>query len=67
MLLTLGSLSAQLGNGCFESLAETKLFNFNMEKSYIIIVGANKARKKLTEKFKVNPPTIYGKPLVLVD
>ena len=32
-------LSAQLGNDRFESLAETKLLDYNMTKSYIVILG----------------------------
>ena len=60
-------LSAQLGIDCFVNLAKSKQLTYNLNKSYIIILGNKKARKKLKKSFEENPPKLYGKPMQIVD
>ena len=59
--------SAQEGLDRFESLAESKLLTYNLKKSYIVILGAKKARRELKKKFEKNPPKLYGQPLQIVN
>ena len=47
----------------FEALAESKMLEYNLKKSSIVILGKGKARTALEEKFLENPPLLYGKPL----
>ena len=42
-------------------MAETKLLDFNIEKSCFIIIGKGKDKRRLKEEFKVSPPQIYGR------
>ena len=65
--LSLDPLSVQLGNDRFENLAESKLLDYNLKKSYVIILGAKKARKELIRKFEDFPPTLYGNPVQVVE
>ena len=53
--------SAQMGNDRLESLAESKLLDYNMNNTVIIILGKKKARESLLERFEEDNPTIYGK------
>ena len=43
-----------------EAMAETKLLDFNTDKSVIIIIGNKKIRASLENEFQLNPPTLYG-------
>ena len=54
------TVSAQMGNDRMVAMAETKLLDFNMDKSCIIIIGRGKSRKELEAKFDENPPQLYG-------
>ena len=56
-------LSAQMGNDKMEALAETKLLDYNMDKTCYIVVGKDKERKHLEDEFKANPPTLYGQKM----
>ena len=56
-------LSAQMGNDRMEAMAETKLLDFNMDKSCLIIIGQGKARKVLEDQFDENPPLLYGQKM----
>ena len=58
--MCLDAVSAQMGNDRMEAMAETKLLDFNRDKSCIIIVGKGKARQKMEEDFSMNPPLLYG-------
>ena len=59
------SSSSQAGLDRFESLAETENLSYNLDKSSIVILGAKKAREKLTSEFEENPSKLYGKNLKL--
>jgi hypothetical protein len=39
-------VSAQMGNDRMEAMAETKLLDFNMNKSCIIIIGKRQSKKR---------------------
>ena len=65
MSLSLHSL--QLGLDRFHSLAETKLLDFNMTKTFCIILGNKKAGKKLEEEYLENPTKLYGEEVKLVS
>ena len=56
----LDPLSAQSGNDRMEAMAETKLLDFNTDKSCIIIIGRGKTRKQLENDFSKTPPLLYG-------
>ena len=58
--LAFDPVSAQMGNDRLENLAETKLLNFNLLKTCIIVLGYKKAREKLITEFEENNPTLYG-------
>ena len=60
-------LSAQYGLDRFEHLAESKVLQYNETKSFIIILGAKGARRRLKKEFQDNPPTLYGRPMQIVD
>ena len=51
-------VSAQMGNDRFEAMAEVKLLSYNIDKCKVLILGEKKAKKKLEESFKANPPTL---------
>ena len=63
----LDRISVQYGFDRFENLAETKLLQYNLSKTVVVIMGKGKARKRLKEKFKENPPTLYGKPVKIEE
>ena len=53
-------MSAQMGISRLEAMAETKLLDFNMDKSCIVIIGKGKQRKEHVSQFEENwyiPPT----------
>ena len=54
-------VSAQIGNDKMEAMAETKLLDFNMDKSCLIAIGRKKARTDLEKKLIENPPQLYGR------
>ena len=54
-------LDAQLGNYRFENLADSKLLQYNILKSTIIVVGEKKAREKLMKEFEANHPLVWKK------
>ena len=49
------TFSAQIGNELIDTVMETKLLDFNLDKSCYIIVGKNKCQKDIRESFKANP------------
>ena len=52
--------SAQMGNDRMENMAETKLLNFNVEKSCYIVIGNKKTRKEMKDKLVSNPLQFCG-------
>ena len=43
-----------------EALAETKLLNYNLEKSCFIVIGSKKTRKELEEQLQQSPIHLCG-------
>ena len=56
-------VSAQKGNDKMETLAETKLLDYNMDKSCFILFGSNKDRKKIEDELNEHPLVLYNKPM----
>ena len=54
-------VSLQMGNDRMEAMAETKLLDFNMDKSCFIVIGNIKVNQDMQDKLALNPPTLYGK------
>ena len=62
--LSLDIESTQMGNNRMETMAETKLLNFNMEKSCFIVFGSKKSRNTIKEKADANPIKLCGADMV---
>ena len=62
--LSLDIESTQMGNKKMETMAETKLLNFNMEKSCFIVFGSKKSREKIKEEVAANPIKLCGSDMV---
>ena len=58
--LSLDIESAQVGNDKMEAMAETKLLNYNLEKSCFILIGNKKTRTEMQEKLQSCPLTLCG-------
>ena len=57
-------VSVQMGNNKMEAMAETKLLDFNMDKSCLIVIGKKKkVRGDMENKLAQNPPLLYGKKM----
>ena len=61
--LCLDPVSAQMGNAKMEAMAETKLLDFNTDKSCFIIIGKDKEQRKLEDVFAADKPLLYGSPM----
>ena len=61
--LCLDPVSAQMGNAKMEAMAETKLLDFNIDKSCYIIIGKERERRRLEETFAANKPMLYGEAM----
>ena len=59
----LDPVSAQFGNDKMEAVAETKLLDFNTDKSCFIIICKGKAKQEMQNQFSINPPQLYGKDM----
>jgi hypothetical protein len=46
-----------------DNVMETKLLDFNLDKSCYIFVGSEKAKSEMKEKFKETTLTLSGKPM----
>ena len=64
--LTLNIKSAQQGNKRMEAMAETKLLDYNLEKSSFMIIGNQISKKKIEQELLENPLLFCGKPMVQV-
>ena len=60
-------VSLQMGNDRMEAMAETKLLDFNMDKSCIIVIGKKKIKKDMEAKLDLNPPKLYGQNMMIVE
>ena len=58
--LALDPESAQMGNDKMETLAETKLLNYNMDKSCYMVIGKLKARNEMQKQLQNCPLTLCG-------
>ena len=67
MRLSKNVWEAQSGNVKLEKVAETKLLDFNVEKSSFMIFGSKKGKTKIFEQLHSNPLTLCGKELKLSD
>ena len=56
-------VSAQMGNDRMESMAETKLLDFNQGKSCYMVIGSKKARANMQERLCENPLLLYGEKM----
>lgn len=61
--LSTNVMSAQNANRKMEHVIESKLLSFNADKSCVLILGEEKARKKLSDDLKENPLILDGKPM----
>ena len=52
--------AAQMGNDKMEALAETKLLNYNLDKSCFIVIGKVKARIEMQQQLQNCPLTLCG-------
>ena len=52
--------AVQMGNNKMETLAETKLLNYNLEKSCFIVIGNKKTRKEVEEQIQQSPIYLCG-------
>ena len=52
--------SAQMGNNRMETMAETKLLDFNLDKSCFILMVDKKSRQELEKQLAVNPLQLCG-------
>ena len=52
---------AQIGNELIDSVMETKLLDFNLDKSCYLVIGNKEAQMDIKEKFRVNPLKLSGK------
>ena len=55
--------SAQVGNDRMESVAETKLLDYNLQKSCYVVIGKKKERLEIEKKSKVKPLLLCEKPM----
>ena len=58
--LSLDLDSVQMGNNKMEALAETKLLNYNLDKSCFVIIGSQKLRQELQNKLVSSPIQLCG-------
>ena len=57
----------QVGNSKLESLMETKLLDFNLDKSCLIVMGNRGKRKQANEQLKSFPVTLCNKAMKVAD
>ena len=55
--------SAQAGNELIDCVMETKLLDFNLDKSCFIIIGGKKAQQDIRESLITNPLKLSGKEM----
>ena len=62
--LSLDIESTQMGNNKMENMAETKLLNFNLEKSCFIVFGNKKSRQEMNDRLIDRPLQLCGVEMV---
>ena len=62
--LSLGITSAQAGNTKMEDVAESKLLNFNLEKSCYSVIGRERRRLEIMKELSHKPLQLCGKAMV---
>ena len=62
--LSLDVNSAQLGNSRMEQVAESKLLNFNLEKSCYVVIGKERRRLEKLKELSQKPIQLCGKNMV---
>ena len=62
--LSLDIASAQTGNNRMQNVAETKLLNFNLEKSCFMVFGNYRRRSEIMHELESNPLLLNGQPMV---
>ena len=62
-----GRREAQVGNILMESVAESKLLNFNLGKSNFMVLGEGVAKKKLEKELEDKPLVLCGKNMKRVE
>ena len=65
--LCLDPEAAQIGNYKMESIMESKLLDFNMDKSCYMFVGGNKAQMKMKARLNDQPLTLCNFPMKNVE
>ena len=55
--------AAQVGNYIMEAVMESKLLDFNHDKSVVIIMGSKKKKEDIEKEMKVKPLTLCGKDM----
>jgi hypothetical protein len=65
--LCLDPEAAQMGNYKMESVMESKLLDFNMDKSCYMVVGGNKAQMKMKARLNDQPLTLCNFPMKNVE
>ena len=61
--MTTSVWAAQSGNNIVEAVIETKLLDFNLDKSCYIVMGSRANKTKIDQELKANPLTLCGKPM----
>ena len=51
-------VSVQMGNDRMEAMVETKLLDFNMDKSCLIVIGKPSIKKEMEARLSENPPKL---------
>ena len=61
--LTENVVDAQAGNDKMETMAETKLLNFNLEKSCYLVLGKKRAKEDIQNQIELSPISLCGQPM----
>ena len=59
--LSLDLESAQMGNNKMEAMAESKLLDYNLDKSCFILVGQKNPKKEMQEQVDAKPLQLCGR------
>ena len=65
--LALDIESAQIGNDKMETMAETKLLDFNLDKSCFLVMGGKRPRQEIEDKLALNPLQLCGSDMKKED
>ena len=65
--LSMSVQSAQSGNERMRGVAETKLLNFNLDKSGYLLFGSKKRRQEMLSQLAANPLTLCGRQMKHFD